>query len=127
MPKPSYSKPASQLDLEARQDKNYRPPSQVAGSVDPGVSENGYVGTDPIYQNHANHTEAPYEGDPKSAEGKIDQHFLADEVDYSATDPEEGESSDESDDEPSGGNPSGAGGAATTPPSGGSTPPSRQS
>jgi hypothetical protein len=83
--KAQYSKPTSQVDLEERQKKDYVPPSQVGGTEDPGQSENGYIATDPIYQNHADHTHAPYQADEKSAEGKLFAQQYSDDVDFDAT------------------------------------------
>ncbi|SRR6266540_328473 len=83
--KAEYSKPTSQLDLEARQADDYVVPAQVGPAVDPQLSDNGYVGVDKIYQNSASHVDAPYEGDPESAEGKVHAQFLSDDVEFGTT------------------------------------------
>lgn len=59
----SFAKPTSQLDLEERLARgNEVEPILVA--INPnqqGLDDvEGYVGTDPIYQNYANETEKPY-------------------------------------------------------------------
>jgi hypothetical protein len=134
MAKPSFSKPNSQLDLEARQAEDYVPPSQVHPGTEEPLSENGYIGTDPIYQNHANDTEAPYPVDEDSAEGKVEVTHLSDDVDYDSTGPEDGfDGGDTSadhrpgDDDEDTDSSQGAGGASATPPTGGNVPPSNQS
>lgn len=81
MAKPTYSKPASQLDLEERQKSDYTPPSVLLQGEDPHLSTNGYVGVDPVYQNAANDTEKPMQAD-KGAEAKVFEKFLADDVEY---------------------------------------------
>jgi hypothetical protein len=68
-----YDKPTSQLDLEARLEReNENTDAHVPGYTNPvSFGVENYVGTDPIYQNHANDTEAPLnaeEGAEKTAE-----------------------------------------------------------
>lgn len=76
-----YTKPTSQLDLEARQEaeKKGENPFAVADAVrnptGPEETKDLYVGTDPIYQNHANDTEAPKQSE-KGAEKDAEQGFL---------------------------------------------------
>jgi hypothetical protein len=71
------TKSTQQLDLEARQAEDYVSPLAVAKTVGPEQSllgEDGYVGTDPIYQNYANETEAPLaaeEGAEKVLEDRV--------------------------------------------------------
>lgn len=89
MAKASYSKPTSQLDLEARQKADYVPPGVVKKSEDQGLSDNGYIGVDPIYQNHANDTEAPIQSE-KGPEAKIFNNHYTDDVDFGSTGSEEG-------------------------------------
>jgi hypothetical protein len=131
-PKPSYSKPTSQLDLEARQKPDYVPPGVVKQGEDQGLSDNGYIAVDPIYQNHANDTEAPIRAE-KGPEAKVFDNHYAEDVDFDTTGPEEGEApedEDESEDEnesSSSSQQSGSGSGQAPPPSGGSTPPSSQS
>lgn len=63
---PEPVKSTQQLDLEARADDDYVSPLARAKTVGPNeslVSEDGFVGVDPIYQNYANDTEAPYQSD----------------------------------------------------------------
>jgi hypothetical protein len=59
------SKPTSQLDLEARLERdNENPEVHVSVPVNPSYEAEGeYVGTDPIYQNYANETEKPLAGE----------------------------------------------------------------
>lgn len=79
--KPNYTKPTSQLDLEARQSEDYVPPTVLGRDVDPQKSENGYVGVDPIYQNFANDTEAPYAAE-EGPESVVEENYYHDEVDF---------------------------------------------
>lgn len=71
-----YTKPTSQLDLEARLERdNENPAAHVPGYSNPasfGVED--YVGTDPVYQNHANDTEAPLKAEG-GAEQKAEEFF----------------------------------------------------
>ena len=98
MTKANYEKPASQVDLEARQKKDYQPSSVLIKGEDPQVSDNGYIGVDPIYQNYANDTEAPLksEGGP---EAKIQANFVAEDADFTAGATAQGEADEEDDDE----------------------------
>lgn len=72
-----YTKPTSQVDLEQRLDADEPDPHGFLKSVNPDPnlgSEDGYVGTDPVYQNHAVDTDEPLaaeEGADKAAE----EHF----------------------------------------------------
>lgn len=74
-----YSKPTSQVDLEARL-KNGNAAATLTDPINPGMPDveagNLYVGTDPIYQNHANDTEAPLQAD-KGVERKAEENFLS--------------------------------------------------
>ena len=76
-----YTKPTSQTDLEARleSEKNGENPFALASStVNPGTPDETdglYVGTDPIYQNHANDTEAPLQAQ-KGGEKLAEEKFL---------------------------------------------------
>ena len=54
----TFTKPTSQLDLEARQAKDYKPSNIIAGT-NPEVDDSGYVGVDVMYQNAANETDEP--------------------------------------------------------------------
>lgn len=117
MAKPNYTKPESQLDLERRQADDYVSPSVVTRGEDVPLSDNGYIGVDPIYQNHANDTEAPVKV-TKGAEAKIVNEFIADDADFDATKPEDGESEGEDGDEDDSSSTS----STTTPPR--TTPPS---
>jgi len=78
----NYEKPASLLDLEARQEEGYVPPGVVGRTSDPQKSENGYVGVDPIYQNYADETHKPGFPD-EGAEAEIWKNFVSDDVDTS--------------------------------------------
>jgi hypothetical protein len=112
MAKAEYSKPASQLDLEARQKDDYEPPAVLKPGVDPALSTNGYVGVDPIYQNAANSTERPIEA-TKGAEAKVFENFLDEDVEYPKQTEAKKDDADLTPEEPP---------AGSTPPSGGSTP-----
>jgi hypothetical protein len=79
------TKPASQVDHERRLAEDYQPDARVDGElvVNPNpFGAEDYAGTDPIYQNHANDTEAPLaaeEGPDKDAEDFVrDLHDLDD-------------------------------------------------
>jgi hypothetical protein len=137
MAKPQYSKPASQVDLEERLSDDYVPVGQLNQGTDPGLSDNGFVGVDPIYQNFANETEKPFKAE-KGPEAKIEKDVFTDDVDFDAGATAEGESEVDAEEEkeeeasktPSGSGSSGTGSSgsgSTPPPSGGSTPPSSQS
>lgn len=107
MAKAQYSKPASELDLEARQKKDYQPSSVVGQAQDPQVSDNGYVAVDPIYQNHANDTEAPVKAEG-GAEAKVFEDHLAEDADFGGDedkDEEESSSSPSGSSTPSSSNP----------------------
>jgi hypothetical protein len=119
MAKARYSKPASQLDLEARQKEDYVPPTARTQAEDPGKSENGYIGVAAEYQNFANETEAPIKVE-KGAEAKVLSNFVSDDADYKAGATPEGESDTEDDEEE-------ASGSTTAPstPSTVNTPPSQ--
>jgi hypothetical protein len=72
-PKVEYTKPTSQLDLEARlgedaEDEKLGTPLFPLKNPDLDPTEDGDVGTDPVYQNYANETDAPL-----AAEGGADQ------------------------------------------------------
>lgn len=59
---PEPVKSTQQLDLEARQAEDYVSPFVLGKTVGPNeslVSEDGFVGVDPIYQNAANETDEP--------------------------------------------------------------------
>lgn len=96
MAKAKYEKPASQVDLEARQKSDYVPPSVKKVGTDAEPSENGYVGVDPIYQNYANDTDGPQAAE-SGPEAKVESDFYADEVDYEAGATPEGEKEAEED------------------------------
>lgn len=108
--KPNYSKPASELDLEARQAEDYVPPTVVVKGTDAPLSSNGYIGVDPIYQNAANDTEKPIKAEG-GAEAALYEKSLADDAEYPELDGEPVEDDDSS---------SSSGSTPTTP----STPPS---
>lgn len=57
-PKVEYTKPTSQLDLEARLGDDSTPVFNPAENPAP-VSEDGFVGVSPEYQNYANDTDKP--------------------------------------------------------------------
>jgi len=67
-PEAQYAPPASQVDLEERLASG-NASHRVLSTADIAVQEprpedvEGYVNVDPIYQNHANHTEAPLQGE----------------------------------------------------------------
>lgn len=71
-PKVEYTKPTSQLDLEARldsdEDEALGTPLFPMKNPDLDPTEEGYVGTDPVYQNFANETDKPL-----AADGGADQ------------------------------------------------------
>lgn len=71
-----YTKPTSQRDLEARLEvENEREDSKVVGPKNPDdFTEEGYIGVDPIYQNHANDTEAPIKAD-EGPEAKVVEQY----------------------------------------------------
>lgn len=98
MAKPNYEKPASQLDLEARQKKDYVSPSVLTQGVDREPSENGYVNVDPVYQNYANETERPYLAE-KGAEAEVEKAYYSEDVDTSAGAAEDGEGEEEEEEE----------------------------
>lgn len=85
--KPYSTKPNTQLDLEARLSDDYTPESNVGNTVTVNPNPYGseaYVGTDPIYQNHANDTEKPYaakSGAEKKAEEQVKELYSLDDVD----------------------------------------------
>lgn len=81
MAKAQYSKPTSQVDLEARQKSDYVPSTVLNQGSDPELSENGYVGVDPIYQNAANVTEQPIEASG-GAEAKVFDQYLSETAEY---------------------------------------------
>lgn len=88
--KAQYSKPSSQLDLEERQENEnrsprilstsdqYEAPEQDDNARDFTVEDNeldGYVGTDPVYQNYAVDTDKPMPAE-EGAESKLEKEFL---------------------------------------------------
>ena len=81
--KAMYSKPASQVDLEARQKSDYQPSTVLGKGVDPQLSENGFVGVDPIYQNFADVTGAPFAAE-SGPEAKLDSAYVTEDADYKA-------------------------------------------
>lgn len=124
MPKAKYTKPSTQLDLEARQKADYVPEAQLSPGEDPKPSENGYVGVDPIYQTFANPTEKPMRAE-KGSLAKIEENVYDEDADFDAGATPEGEvDSEEEEDEDEG--TGSTGGSTTTPttPSTPSTPPS---
>ena len=115
MAKPTYTKPTSQLDLEERQAKDYRNPSELIKGEDIGPSDNGFIGVDPVYQNFANETDKPLVGE-KGAEAEIEKKYLSDDVDADKGATPEGESEAEDKDEKSTTTPSTS--PSSTPPTG---------
>lgn len=102
MSEPNYTKPTSQLDLEARQKDDYVPSIQLLKGTDPEPSENGYVGTDEIYQNYANETEKPLQAQ-EGPEVEIEKNFVTEDADASlAATPEGSESAAEDEEEEEG-------------------------
>lgn len=74
-----YTKPTSQLDLEARMEDDEEGTVTVPQMTNPSTPEEGenlYIGTDPIYQNHASDTEAPRQSQ-EGGEQKAEEKFLA--------------------------------------------------
>ena len=134
MGKPNYEKPTSQIDLEARQSKDYVPSAVLVQGNDAEPSDNGYIGVDPIYQTFANETERPFLSE-KGPESKVEEAWVADEVDtaVSATPSGQSEAEEQREDDSST-TPTGStttptttpatSGAATTPPAG-ANPPSK--
>lgn len=118
-PKAQYAKPASQVDLEERQEKGnasdrvLTTADSYEASADEGGRDfrvegnetDGYVGVSPEYQTYANDTEAPLESDEDSAEQKVFDHYI-DNYDTSPVIPSSTSyrqaEGDEEDDEPSG-------------------------
>lgn len=80
---PNYTKPSSQIDLETRQAEDYEVPTKLIQGTDPKPSENGFIGTDPIYQNYANETEKPFLSDG-GAEAEIEKNFVSEDADLDA-------------------------------------------
>jgi len=74
---PYLTRPTSLVDLDRRLEEGAVPDSDLSGRyiVNPNpFGEEDYAGTDPIYQNHANDTEAPHaaeEGPEKEAEDAV--------------------------------------------------------
>lgn len=100
----NYEKPASQVDLENRQSKDYVSPAKLVQGVDPQASENGYVNVDPIYQNFANETEKPFVA-TEGVESEVEKDYYSEDVDTNlgaAGGPSEDEEDDEEEEEPSG-------------------------
>lgn len=114
MAKPKYTKPTSQLDLEARQAKDFVNPSVLVKGVDGEPSDNGFIGVDPVYQNYANETDRPLLAEG-GAESKLEKDYVTDDVDTTkgATPEGESEAEDKAEDEDKG----------TTPPSNSSSNP----
>ena len=99
MGKPKYSKPTSQVDLEARLKDDYVSPSVINQGVDPVYeSENGYVAVDPIYQHFANETEKPLASE-SGVEKKLEEVYYNEDTDFDAGATAEGEGSEEDEDE----------------------------
>lgn len=77
--KTQQTRPNSQLDLERRlKVDNDNPDVKVVGTTNPdpvGAVEEAYIGTDPIYQNHANDTEKPYSAE-KGPEKEQEEAFV---------------------------------------------------
>jgi hypothetical protein len=90
--KTTTTQPNSLLDLERRQADDYVPDSDVRASVTVNPNpygEEDYVGTDAIYQNHANKTEAPgasKKGPEREAEQAHKKSFELDEDDDNVVD-----------------------------------------
>jgi hypothetical protein len=117
--KAEYRKPASQLDLEARQERGnasdrvlstadtYEAPAGEGDGRDFRVEGNktdNYVGTSPEYMTYANKTEAPVEA-KDSAESKVFELFneqLNTEPVKPASKEAESDSEDEEEEEPKG-------------------------
>lgn len=74
---PEPVKSTQQLDLEARQAEGYVSPLARVETVGPSeslVSEDGFIGVDPVYQNAANDTDMPLsseEGPEKNLEDRL--------------------------------------------------------
>lgn len=87
--KVEYTRPASQLDLEARLERDNESPLAVVRAEnrrDVFGEDEPYVNVDPIYQNHANDTEAPLEaeeGVDKDAEDAFRESAAGKESDHS--------------------------------------------
>lgn len=117
--KATYSKPASQVDLEARREEDYQPSTVRQYGDDPSASKDGFVGVDPVYQNYSDHLGAPQPSG--GAEGEILKNFVAEDAEYpDLTDGEAGgEPIDEETEEPAKSSTSTGGTApsSSTPPS----------
>lgn len=83
MAKARYSRPTSQVDLEERL-KNDNAAPAVLKDTNPAEStayytKTGFVGTDPVYQNYANETDAPRkaeDGPDKLAEEYVEKQVM---------------------------------------------------
>ena len=67
------TKSNAQLDLERRLDPDYKPDSQIGGTVTVNPNPFGadaYVGTDPIYQNYSTDQNKPFEAE-EGPEGEL--------------------------------------------------------
>ena len=94
MAKANYEKPASLVDLEERQKKDYVPMGVLVPGTDREQSDNGYVNVDPIYQTFANETEKPFAAE-SGAEAKVEKNYFSDDVDFDAAATVKGESEED--------------------------------
>lgn len=72
-----YIKPASQLDLEARLENGNEAPGRTQTVNPNALGEEDYVGTDPIYQNHATDVDMPIASE-EGVDAKAEELFAAD-------------------------------------------------
>jgi hypothetical protein len=117
----AYTKSTAELDLERRIEEDFESPNKVDwGTVPDQVSEDGYVNTDPIYQNAATPGGEPYwseEGAMKTLEERVlgDQMPGSEDDESDEDDTEEDEHDDEGTEE-----------SSPTPPTQSFTPPVNQ-
>ena len=82
--KPYTTQSTAAQDLERRLDPDYKPVVGTARLNPNPFGDEEYVGTDPVYQNHANDTEVPYAAEEGPLQ-KAEEHF-ADQYDMSDAD-----------------------------------------
>lgn len=80
VPEAVFTRPTSQLDLEARQKEAARVAKEgvvpLVTSVNPAApDDSGFIATDPIYQNRANETDMPVESE-EGPDAQVEEDYI---------------------------------------------------
>ena len=86
---PNYTNPPTLDWAEKASDPDYKPDSVLIKGTEQPKSDNGYVGVDPIYQNHSEERDKPRAAE-EGPEAVLEEAFFTEDVDFDQTAPPEG-------------------------------------